>query len=143
MADLPQSRIAFEAWYAPRFAGNMTVNMPLRPNDEYVSAQQQIAWMAYKAGSSSVAAPLQAEIERLKAERTAHWTADAFRDAEIERLRAALAELVALKDLKDATPWLGGGQEMDATYFDYLRRKPLAWEAARAALSTQQEPAPE
>jgi hypothetical protein len=48
-----QLRAAFEAWYAPRFAGNMTANMPLRPNGEYVSAQQQIAWMSYKAGSSA------------------------------------------------------------------------------------------
>ena len=44
-------------------------------------------------------------------------------------LRAALAELVVLKDMKDASPLgLGGGP-------DYEMRKPAAWEAARAVLA--------
>lgn len=58
-------RQEFEAWYAPLFAGgfvaNMYVplfaegfvpNMPVRENGEYVSSQQQIAWMSWKAAKS-------------------------------------------------------------------------------------------
>lgn len=53
-----------------------------------------------------------------------------------KRARAALAELVALKDLKDS----GFGVHMKMTAssegkrMDYERRQPLAWAAARAAL---------
>jgi hypothetical protein len=63
-------------------------------------------------------------------------------------LREALAELVALKDLKDEESRLRqrreytrlrGSEEMrgkvDAMRDDYNRRKPLAWAAARAALA--------
>lgn len=58
-------RQEFEAWYAPLFAGgfvaNMYVplfvegfvpNMPVRENGEYVSSQQQIAWMSWKAAKT-------------------------------------------------------------------------------------------
>lgn len=55
--------------------------------------------------------------------------------------REALAELVALKDIKDR---LAAGLN-EVSYFqggkylleEYERRKPLAWAAARAALATQ------
>lgn len=50
------------------------------------------------------------------------------------RVRAALAELVALKDMKDRLQRLhesGCGTD----YTEYHRRKPAAWEAARAALA--------
>ena len=60
-------------------------------------------------------------------------------------VRAALAELVACKALKDAAeaihfagPLSQHGEnwkvEYDRMRADYLRRQPLAWEAARAAL---------
>lgn len=54
-------------------------------------------------------------------------------EAKLAGAMAALQELVALKALKDsiAQPcW--PSKEMD----DYKRRKPLAWEAARAALAS-------
>lgn len=68
--------------------------------------------------------------------------------AEVERLGRALEELVACKDLKarnEADALLSSrqlrerdGPEWDALYrerhADYERRKPLAWEAARAAI---------
>ena len=49
---------------------------------------------------------------------------------EIERLRAALAELVALKDMKDR----GFGAHDTEGEDEYMRRKPAAWQAARDAL---------
>ena len=63
-------------------------------------------------------------------------------NAESMRLRAALAELVACKDLKE---WLGkpgsAGEQFNGRDFEageavaeYRRRRPLAWTAARAAL---------
>lgn len=62
-----------------------------------------------------------------------------------DAVRAALAELVALKDLKKdadgymaAGPWLFSDAHC-AKLAEYERRKPLAWAAARAALS---EPEP-
>lgn len=64
-----------------------------------------------------------------------------------DAVRAALAELVALKDLKDRLdlaemlgPMLFESMEdwREASR-EYMRRKPLAWAAAQAALS---EPAP-
>ena len=69
-----------------------------------------------------------------------------------DAVRAALAELVALKDLKDRLDLAETniGKMLGQMPFDsmedwreasreYMRRKPLAWAAARAALS---EPAP-
>ena len=49
---------------------------------------------------------------------------------EIERLRSALAELVALKDMKDR----GFGAHDTEGEDEYMRRKPAAWQAARDAL---------
>jgi hypothetical protein len=55
--------------------------------------------------------------------------------AQVARLTEALRELVACKDLKDAV--LRGESGDPATdYAAYVRRKPLAWEAARAALAS-------
>lgn len=55
-------------------------------------------------------------------------------------VRAALAELVALKDLKLRFSYDGGAgltwRNFEAKA-DYEHRKPLAWAAARAALTTQ------
>jgi hypothetical protein len=46
-----ESRVAFETWYCDHFAGKSVANMPIRStNKEYVSAQQQIAWMAWQVG---------------------------------------------------------------------------------------------
>lgn len=58
-----------------------------------------------------------------------------------ERTRAVLEELVALKDLKDhldrpSIRDLDSG-ELPAMRRDYERRKPLAWDAARALLKEQ------
>jgi len=68
-------------------------------------------------------------------------------------MRAALAELVALKDLKDEEARmrqrrecrrLSGNVDMrrkvDAMRDEYNRRKPLAWAAARSALSASTQP---
>lgn len=65
--------------------------------------------------------------------------------AEIRRLRTALAELVAVKDLKERTEALhfagplsaageSWGDEYEAGRKEYLHRQPAAWDAARAAL---------
>lgn len=58
--------------------------------------------------------------------------------ARIEALESALAELVALKKLKEEYEKLFRGTqdwpvytEASAKKDDYLRRKPLAWQAAR------------
>lgn len=61
----------------------------------------------------------------------------------------ALAELVALKDLKDRIDSWGPQSASDAVAFwaakdDYARRKPLAWAAARAVLAQGEgQPKPE
>ncbi len=62
--------------------------------------------------------------------------------AEVESLRAALAELVACKDLKDQVDaaCLYPGQVMtkerrDEAFMEYQSRKQDAWRAARAALA--------
>jgi len=56
------------------------------------------------------------------------------RDA--ERLRAALVELVACKDLKDAIDSkVTMTAESERNRLMYLRRKPLAWTAAREAIA--------
>jgi hypothetical protein len=68
---------------------------------------------------------LHEECERLRAERDA--------------LRAALAELVALKDLKDS--WdakHAAGAAPSMIDFGYYERKPLAWDAARIALAPKE-----
>lgn len=56
-------------------------------------------------------------------------------------VRDALEELVALKDLKDSLPPMGTWAAVDASgdRDDYLRRKPLAWAAARTALASTKE----
>lgn len=65
---------------------------------------------------------------------------------ENERLRSALAELVAVKDLKERTEALhfagplstvgeGWKAEYEAGRREYIRRQPAAWDAARAAIS--------
>src|SRR5690348_3962151 len=56
---------------------------------------------------------------------------------EIDRLRAALRELVECKDLKDRLDgWEAGStQEMGAMLEEYCNRKPKAWDAARAVLA--------
>lgn len=55
-----------------------------------------------------------------------------------DRLRAALTELVACKDLKDRVEVLNHDRERGAewkeAFNEYARRKPLAWAAARAAI---------
>lgn len=59
-------------------------------------------------------------------------------------LRAALVELVELKDMKiHHESWLGARPEMinQADQASYLERKPKAWEAARAALLASPPPA--
>ena len=50
---------------------------------------------------------------------------------EIKRLRAALTELVRLKDMKDR----GFGAHDTEGEDEYMRCKPAAWQAARAALT--------
>lgn len=57
-------------------------------------------------------------------------------------LRRALAELVALKDLKDSITEPDNvilSKHVEA-FKDYKRRKPAAWAAARAALAQPPEP---
>jgi hypothetical protein len=80
-------------------------------------------------------APLQAEIEALRAE-VAEWKRVAAAQAELhdeaeasaERLAEALRELVDLKDnVKHSFP------------NDYAVRKPLAWDKARAMLRDKEE----
>jgi len=58
---------------------------------------------------------------------------------ERDRLRAALAELVACKDLKEQVAQLNAERPFPMHAFQlaeaaYNRRRPLAWGAARAAL---------
>jgi hypothetical protein len=54
-------------------------------------------------------------------------------------VREALAELVALKDMKERLERLHE-MGMGTDYTDYHRRKPLAWAAARTALAAQPIP---
>jgi hypothetical protein len=53
-------------------------------------------------------------------------------------LEAALVELVNLKDLKDSIPEDAGEWSNDEAtrYREYIKRKPAAWKAARAALTS-------
>lgn len=71
------------------------------------------------------------EIELLRAQL-------AERDRDVERLRAALVELVACKDLKDELTRLRSDPyyitQADIREAAYERRKPAAWGAARAAI---------
>ena len=64
---------------------------------------------------------------------------------DLAECRAALAELVACKDLKDhmAAYLQNGtsGEYQDARY-EYERRKPLAWSTARALATKDKEPQP-
>lgn len=55
---------------------------------------------------------------------------------ERDRLRAVLAELVALRNLRAGLPPPGSWASVDTApvHSDCLRREPLAWAAARAAL---------
>jgi hypothetical protein len=75
------------------------------------------------------------------------WDAWQARDAEIAALRAALVELVAMKDLKDEMDRLvseaASPDEWDKVWLledEYIRRRPLAWDAARAAIDAQRKP---
>lgn len=87
--------------------------------------------------------PLDLEFSVYAAETPASPQAPVPAQGEADPVRAALAELVALKDMKDRLRSLhemGHGTDYD----DYYRLKPLAWAAARAALaapSQQAEPA--
>lgn len=51
------------------------------------------------------------------------------RDDLIEKLAAVVKELVDLKDIKDCTG------PAEPTRFNYLKRKPKAWDAARAMIA--------
>lgn len=63
--------------------------------------------------------------------------------AEAARLRAALAELVACKDLIDSIEHADMGDPAEeAVLAEYARRKPLAWAAARKALAAQPQQEP-
>ena len=56
--------------------------------------------------------------------------------AEVERLRSALCELVALQDLQASLPAWPFPNDPDAeARADYKRRWPAAWEVARRALA--------
>lgn len=58
---------------------------------------------------------------------------------EIERLRAALQELVDLKDMKEAIgPPLPLSKRMEMD-FQYQQRRPAAWRKARMALAGESE----
>lgn len=65
----------------------------------------------------------------------------AQQQAELSRMRTALEELIACKDLKDAIDNNDSDgidrtfAELDDMVKDYERRKPLAWKAARAAIA--------
>lgn len=77
-----------------------------------------------------------------EAMRRAH-AAEAALAAPAEPVRAALAELVAVSDLRRRMGSLHEGKldEVRALAAEYARRQPLAWEAARAALATVDESA--
>lgn len=73
--------------------------------------------------------------------------------AELATLRAALAELVACKDLKDEVMQMrrmwsectdaemeAGDPDGIAKWADYERRKPLAWATARALATKEPQP---
>jgi hypothetical protein len=61
-------------------------------------------------------------------------------EAKCEGMEKALQELVALKELKKTFETERGSPYLQRTHqVDYERRKPLAWEAARAAIDAQKE----
>jgi len=64
----------------------------------------------------------------------------AARDAEVARLRAAIDELVKLKAMKDIIVGYPPAPDLSEVKAEYFKRKPLAWEAARAALAQPKEP---
>jgi len=60
----------------------------------------------------------------------------------MNQLREALAELVALQDLRDRAGKISPvepGCEKEVLYEEYRRRQPIAWAIARAALAAQPE----
>lgn len=115
------TRQDFEAWIkAPPYERH-----PLRFPEtsatwpgNYRELNIDLAWCAYQAGADS-------------------------QQAQIERLRAALAELVACKDLKDAMQTTRSDPyyitQADSMEIEYSRRKPLAWDAARSALAATKD----
>lgn len=149
----------------------------LREADDLIHAA---IWAAGKLNSEMVlrrSMPRWAELEALvekreamrdwRSRRSAHLDAAAQRPiaapgpdekneglGEPTALRAALEELVALKDLKELAAREYSGLYENSTDYaharfkhaeriaDYERRKPIAWTAARAALALQQEPKP-
>lgn len=87
-------REAFEAAYAPLFKGGESANMPLRVNGEYVSAQDQIAWIMWrKARATPVSAPMDDGRFRSNVEQLCAY-AEGSKSAQIvgtvRRVRAAL-----------------------------------------------------
>ncbi len=101
----------------------MTTSEPSTPLDPERIIAHTCAAKAYEAAlqAADYVGQCGSAIDALARER------DEYR-AEVERLRAALRELVALKDgPRDA---------------DYERRKPAAWDAARRALDGDGQPQP-
>lgn len=87
--------------------------------------------------SARVGFPGRIELSPISAERTPEGYPGIAHD--LETMRAALTELVALKAMKDALDALDPASKLGENLHqqrlaDYKRRKPLAWEAARAAL---------
>jgi len=69
---------------------------------------------------------------------------DCFPDNRLREVSDALRELVALKDLKTAAdvPFVGATEDARLAKMraEYRRRKPIAWERARAALGIVDKP---
>ena len=85
-------------------------------------------------GSPEASAMIDSVLAEPAQETAETWNALQRSLAEIERLRAALSKLVALKDMKDRLRKLhvmGHGTD----YGEYHRLKSIAWEAARAELN--------
>lgn len=128
--DTPAVRAGCANWVAaPAVKGRLTTADPVVP--EYSDA-----WLLGRAAEAGMTV---AAIER--ALPGAMTIASAHLPAAADPVRAALVELVAVRDLKDELQSLRADPyyttEADTAEARYEYRKPRAWEAARAALAPQ------
>lgn len=82
---------------------------------------------------------LDAELDKRLAALTPSPAPSAAQHQGADALREALAELVALKDMKERFQW-NGEWTSNRNRNEYAKRQPIAWAAARAALAQHQAP---
>jgi hypothetical protein len=105
----------------------------------FTAAQMEAYATARVAASQAERDSARARAASHQADGAAWWKLADERAVEIARLREALAELIACKDLKDAMLTVRSDPyyitQADRMESQYDQRKPVAWERARAALN--------